>query len=94
MDKLKPNKDPAFITKVMHLHQEYDQYSAEKDPAVGLFMSYWGRPWAEKFTHKFLFSLYQPPTDEPLCDKPPVVGADGKPIRPATSGGASQTQGL
>lgn len=51
----------------MHMHQDYDQYSAEKDPAVGLFMSYWGKPWALKFTHEFLFSLYQPPSDEPNC---------------------------
>eukprot|EP00898_Chlorokybus_atmophyticus_P001288 jgi/Chlat1/215/Chrsp1S03128 len=36
-------------------HTEYDCYSAEKDPAVGVFQSYWGKEWAEEFLHDFLF---------------------------------------
>ena len=61
MDGLKPNTDPEFMASVKKLHMEYDQYSAEKDPAVGLFKTYWGERWAHKFTYEFLFSHYRPP---------------------------------
>lgn len=42
--------------RVATLQRDYDQYSAERDPAVGLFSTYWGEEWAERFTHEFLFS--------------------------------------
>lgn len=51
-----PNRDPESVARVLQLHKDYDQYSAERDPAVGLFGTYWGEEWAEKFTHEFLFS--------------------------------------
>ena len=35
----------------------YDVYSAEKDPAVGLFDAYFGKSWSEEFVHSFLFGL-------------------------------------
>eukprot|EP00617_Octactis_speculum_P023913 CAMPEP_0185765514 /NCGR_PEP_ID=MMETSP1174-20130828/30481_1 /TAXON_ID=35687 /ORGANISM="Dictyocha speculum, Strain CCMP1381" /LENGTH=251 /DNA_ID=CAMNT_0028448693 /DNA_START=167 /DNA_END=922 /DNA_ORIENTATION=+ len=38
-------------------HQcEYDQYNSERDPAHGLFTSYFGEPWANDFVHDFLFA--------------------------------------
>jgi 15,16-dihydrobiliverdin:ferredoxin oxidoreductase len=59
-----PNTDPSAIARVVNLHDDYDQYSAERDPAVGLFATYWGEEWAEKFTHEFLFSAAVPLTPE------------------------------
>jgi hypothetical protein len=32
-------------TDSMCIMQEYDDYSAEKDPAIGLFTTYWGVDW-------------------------------------------------
>lgn len=50
-----PNTDPEFMAQTLQLQKEYDQYSAERDPAVGLFSTYFGPEWAERFTHEFLF---------------------------------------
>jgi 15,16-dihydrobiliverdin:ferredoxin oxidoreductase len=35
--------------------KDYDQYSADRDPASGLFSSYFGHQWSEKFLYGFLF---------------------------------------
>jgi 15,16-dihydrobiliverdin:ferredoxin oxidoreductase len=64
MRGLTPSTDPSFIAEVAKLHKDYDQYSAEKDPAVGLFTNYFGADWAERFTHEFLFDQSSPPTPE------------------------------
>lgn len=58
---LQPNEDQDAVARVIQLHQDYDVYSAERDPAVGLFGTYWGKEWATKFTHEFLFSGSTPP---------------------------------
>ena len=42
---------------VMGQQAAYDQYSADKDPAHGLFKSYFGEDWADDFIHEFLFTL-------------------------------------
>lgn len=41
--------------RIVEAHQAYDRYSAERDPAGGLFSSYFGHEWSEKFMHEFLF---------------------------------------
>jgi 15,16-dihydrobiliverdin:ferredoxin oxidoreductase len=64
-------------TYVKELHRAYDQYSAEKDPAVGLFKTYWGEKWAEDFTHNFLFSMSEPPPKTAPAG-PVVSGAAAK----------------
>lgn len=56
MDDAVPDNSPESIAKVTEWQREYDQYSAERDPAVGLFSTYWGKEWADRFTHEFLFS--------------------------------------
>lgn len=56
MEAATPDSSEAGMARVKELQREYDQYSAERDPAVGLFSTYWGEEWAEKFTHEFLFS--------------------------------------
>ncbi len=39
------------------LQAAYDKYSAERDPAHGLFSGFFGRNWSEKFLQDFLFPL-------------------------------------
>ena len=41
--------------RVEELQNLYDIYSAEKDPAHGLFKSYFGKEWSDRFMHEFLF---------------------------------------
>ena len=55
MDAAAPNTDPAAMSKIKQAQQDYDQYSAERDPASGLFSSYFGHEWSERFLHEFLF---------------------------------------
>lgn len=47
--------DPRWHNEVTALQRSYDCYSAEKDPAHGLFASYFGSGWADRFLHEFLF---------------------------------------
>jgi 15,16-dihydrobiliverdin:ferredoxin oxidoreductase len=47
--------DDSDIQRIVKAHKDYDQYSAERDPASGLFSSYFGHEWAERFLHEFLF---------------------------------------
>ena len=43
------------IQRIVKAQKDYDQYSAERDPASGLFGSYFGHDWSERFLHEFLF---------------------------------------
>ncbi|MCP9809787.1 15,16-dihydrobiliverdin:ferredoxin oxidoreductase [Cyanobium sp. HWJ4-Hawea] len=49
-------------TEVARLQTIYDQYSAERDPAHGLFTSHFGKAWSDRFLQEFLFpgSLLEP----------------------------------
>ncbi len=47
--------DSTDIEKIVKAQKEYDQYSAERDPAHGLFSSYFGSEWADRFLYEFLF---------------------------------------
>lgn len=40
---------------VRQLQQNYNTYSAERDPAHGLFTSHFGKAWSDRFLHEFLF---------------------------------------
>lgn len=77
VNNMKPNKDPDAMAKVRELHKEYDVYSAERDPAVGLFATYWGKKWANRFTHEFLFSDSETPEVDDADDDP--IGEMPKP---------------
>jgi len=55
LDAAKPLTQPSAIERVMKAQQDYDQYSAERDPALGLFSSHFGHEWAERFLYEFLF---------------------------------------
>jgi len=41
--------------QIKNLHKEYDKYNYERDPAHGLFTSYFGKDWSERFLNQFLF---------------------------------------
>ena len=41
--------------EVQRLQVAYDQYSSERDPAHGLFTSYFGKEWSDRFLKEFLF---------------------------------------
>ncbi len=41
--------------EVKRLQIKYDIYSAERDPAHGLFSSYFGKQWSDRFMKEFLF---------------------------------------
>lgn len=42
---------------ILERQKAYDTYSAERDPATGLFASMFGNEWADGFVYDFLFSL-------------------------------------
>jgi len=50
-----PLSSSEDIEKIVKAQKDYDQYSAERDPAHGLFSSYFGTEWANRFLHEFLF---------------------------------------
>ena len=60
LDSAEPLSDREDIQRIVKAHKDYDQYSAERDPAHGLFSSYFGAEWAEKFLYEFLFEDASP----------------------------------
>ena len=55
LENAQPHTDSATIERITQAHKDYDQYSAERDPASGLFSSYFGHEWSENFLYNFLF---------------------------------------
>lgn len=55
LEKAEPLTTPEARQRIIQAHKDYDQYSVERDPASGLFSSYFGHEWSEKFLHQFLF---------------------------------------
>lgn len=43
--------------EVLDRQRAYDTYSAERDPATGLFAAMFGKEWADDYVFDFLFSL-------------------------------------
>ncbi|MEL6383854.1 MAG: 15,16-dihydrobiliverdin:ferredoxin oxidoreductase [Cyanobacteria bacterium J06626_18] len=60
LDTAEPLTHPMDIQRVVQAQKAYDQYSAERDPASGLFSSYFGHDWSERFLHEFLFEDAMP----------------------------------
>ena len=60
LDKAVPLSNPEEIQRIVKAQKDYDQYSAERDPAHGLFSSYFGAEWAERFLYEFLFADAKP----------------------------------
>ena len=55
-----PLTDPSDIARVAKAQRDYDQYSADRDPAHGLFSSHFGTEWANRFLFEFLFEEAKP----------------------------------
>ena len=55
LDQAEPLIDESDIQRIVKAQKDYDQYSADRDPASGLFSSYFGHQWSERFLHEFLF---------------------------------------
>jgi 15,16-dihydrobiliverdin:ferredoxin oxidoreductase len=67
-------EDVASASAVLDRQQAYDTYSAERDPATGLFTAMFGNEWAQDFVHDFLFSMsVRPGVPEMTPAVPPVV---------------------
>lgn len=73
---------PSSVERVMTRQQEYDTYSAERDPATGLFAAMFGKAWADEFVYDFLFSLSE--RAEGGLKIPPMMGG-GAPGGPPPS---------
>ena len=63
VSSLSPNHDENAKASVLARQRSYDEYSALKDPAVGLFDAYFGKEWSHDFVHQFLFCLSQEDSD-------------------------------
>ena len=51
-----PSGDQTMAAeRIQQLQIDYDRYSAERDPAHGLFTSHFGKDWSDRFLHQFLF---------------------------------------
>jgi 15,16-dihydrobiliverdin:ferredoxin oxidoreductase len=57
LDLIRSCDGSAVRSAVLDRQQAYDAYSAERDPATGLFTAMYGAEWADDFVHDFLFSL-------------------------------------
>ncbi len=55
IEQAEPFSHPQDIQRIVKAQKDYDQYSADRDPASGLFSSYFGHDWAERFLYEFLF---------------------------------------
>ena len=71
---------------VLDRQKAYDTYSAERDPAAGLFAAMFGKEWAEDFIFDFLFSLSE--RKEGGFVIPPMPGG-GPPPGAAKKGGGN-----
>jgi 15,16-dihydrobiliverdin:ferredoxin oxidoreductase len=55
LDRAERLSEAQDIDRIVKAQKDYDQYSADRDPASGLFSSYFGHAWAERFLYEFLF---------------------------------------
>ena len=72
--------NPSDVKMVLERQKEYDSYSAERDPATGLFAAMYGAEWANDFVHDFLFSMSERkeggmPPSMPFMGGPPQAAA-------------------
>ena len=69
--------DEANQDAVLDRQRAYDTYSAERDPATGLFASMFSKDWADGYVFDFLFSLSE--RKEGGLQIPPMFGGGGPP---------------
>jgi len=73
--------NPSNSDDVLARHKAYDAYSADRDPATGLFTAMFGGEWANDFVHNFLFSLSESGkegTSKPLAQKQQIESSTQK----------------
>ena len=76
--------------QVLERQRAYDRYSAERDPATGLFTAMFGHDWAMGFVHDFLFSMSEKPAAGAAA---PAAAASGGGGNPYANGGAKPASG-
>lgn len=81
----------ADLDMVLNRQKAYDTYSAERDPATGLFTAMFGEEWALDFVHDFLFSM----SERPSGSARPATPSHGRPKQvPPQRTHASQPAGV
>ena len=60
LESAQPLTEEEDIQRIVEAQKHYDQYSAERDPAHGLFSSYFGKEWSNRFLYEFLFEDASP----------------------------------
>lgn len=80
-----PATDPRATRHVLDRQTAYDTYSADRDPAAGLFAAMFGKEWAEDFIYDFLFSLSER-KEGGLNLSPPTFGGGPPPPPPQVGG--------
>jgi len=81
---------PEEASKVLERQKAYDTYSAERDPATGLFAAMFGGEWAGDFVHNFLFSMSERKEGAPASAMPFMGGPPQKGGPPAAQHSAPQ----
>ena len=85
MDRAVPDSRPESMAVVKQRQTAYDEYSALKDPAVGLFDAYFGKEWSASFVHDFLFAFSEQQHQQPGSDGSIQAGAGLSPKPPVHS---------
>lgn len=80
--------DQTAVDSVLERQKAYDTYSAERDPAMGLFTAMFGADWAQDFVHDFLFSMSERKED----GAPPAMPFMGGPPQQQRQPQASERQ--
>lgn len=62
LEEATPLTQATAIQRVKAAQRDYDQYSADRDPASGMFSRYFGHEWAEQFLYGFLYEEAVPLT--------------------------------
>lgn len=57
VNKAEPVTDPERLKEIKESQLAYLRYRAEKDPARGMFLRFYGEEWTEEYIHGFLFDL-------------------------------------
>jgi len=83
---------PEHSETVLSKIKAYDTYSADRDPATGLFAAMYGKEWAEDFVHDFLFSMSERPAEGATPPVNPFMGGGPPRGGPGAPGGNPHAQ--
>ena len=79
LDLIRAQDGSADSEFVLKRQQAYDSYSAERDPATGLFTAMFGQEFAMDYVHDFLFSMSKRPAPGTPPVMPAFMGGGGNP---------------